>query len=187
MPTHKPWQCKCCGHCNSYLRAQCTACFNGNNIPCSDSCTCVVMNPRCRDLLAYGYCRRHSRQQKIPDELLQLCHQYYGDVMTWKLSGAVLSDFYSSSRERLILGPQFSIHDMRTQMMIMLKTFKQRLHVVFGFMIDAEWFTTNKDIKSITVHYRLSLNEIGYEYKDTKRLTREDNKTMWYYPQISLK
>eukprot|EP01084_Bolivina_argentea_P111959 199691_1 len=179
-----PWQCNCCGLCNSYFKAKCQACFNQNYVPCGNVCKCVVINPHNRNLLVHGYLRRNIYAVEIPQVLSEICLKFYNDVMEWKITDKDLTDLYQDVRERLIHGPKFQMRDITFQLIIMIKMFNKQYCVVFGFILNKELFP--KDIKNITINYVLYLNEINYKYKDTKTLTLNDNKCVWYYPPIKM-
>ena len=181
----KPWQCGCCGLCNSYFSAKCQACFNDNYVACSDSCKCVVMNPKSRHHLVYGYLRRQNVHRiEMPKDISNICLKFYDDIMNWKLQSTDLQDLYSNPRERIISGPVFNIENISFKLVLMLKSFKQKYRIVFGFMLTDD--LKDMQIKQITMNYILYLNEIDYKYKHTKIITMKDNKGIWYYPQIEL-
>ena len=143
------------------------------------------MNPKARHALVYGYLRQNTPRidTKLPSELYMLCLRFFSESMQWTLEHKSLSDFFEDARERLILGPQFQIENVCFQLLILLKQFKQRFHVIFGFMAEPQSFSTF-NIKAVTIHFTLSLHEMGYAYKDTKRLVASDYRAVWYWPQI---
>ena len=186
----KPWQCKCCGLCNSYFRPECQACFNGYIVPCSNICQCVVMNPCIRNLLVHGYLRQNLYKIDVPTELSNLCLSFYNDTMNWKLYGNALSDLFENTRQRVILGPRFKISGVSFQLWIMLKEYKQKYHIVFGFKTNKGSLRQNC-IKTMTINYILSLNEMDYTYKHTKIIRRHHQmgsqfQATWYWLQMKL-
>ena len=185
MSKPKPWQCSCCGLCNSYFSAKCKACFNSSNVACSDGCKCVVMNPKSRHLLVYGYLRRENvHKMKIPQDISNICLKFYNEIMNWKLNSTDVEDLFLNPRERVISGPIFTIENISFTLLLMLKLFKQKYRIAFGFMLSDDLQIIN--IKQITINYILYFNEIDYKYKHTKNITIKDNKGIWYYPQIEL-